>query len=153
MTQRLGLIVLFLLIQGLSKGQTFINPTGTYELDSKTKIKDGDTYGYFGEINVKLIDSNKIAMIFYICKGAPSYNSGSFVDTLLYHNNIAIYKDKYDTVKSCKVIFTFSNTKIKLQESANYAYGLCWGQGVVAFGNFRKINSKVPVIKDPLRDK
>ena len=65
-----------------------INPNGTYQLDEKTKIKNGDTFGYFGDIKVKLIDNGKIVMSFYICKGAPSYNSGSFVDTLIYKNNI-----------------------------------------------------------------
>jgi hypothetical protein len=135
-----------------STDQTFIDPTGTYELISTAKVEDGDTYGYFGEICVKLIDKNKIAMSFYICKGAPGYNSGSFVDTLEYRNNIATYKDKYTTEQACRVEFTFSRTRIKLKETANYEYGNCWGNGVVAFGSFKKISSKIPAIKNPMRD-
>lgn len=144
--------IVFNLIQTIATGQSFIDPTGTYKLDSKTKTKNGDTYGYFGEIRVKLLDSNKVAMSFYICKGAPAYNSGSFVDTLPFYNNTAIYKDKYDTAKSCMVTFEFSKIKIKLQETANYKYGTCWGQGVVASGSYKKLTSDIPIIKDPLVD-
>jgi hypothetical protein len=152
MKQFLFIIAAILAIANTSTGQTFVDPTGTYEMDNKTTIKNDDTYGYFGEICVKLIGKNKIAMSFYICKGAPSYNSGSFVDTLDYGNNIAVYKDKYSPENECCVEFTFSKTRIKLIETANYEHGTCWGAGVVAFGSFKKISSKVPVIKNPLRD-
>jgi hypothetical protein len=138
--------------QQSSHRNTFINPTGTYELQVKTKIKDDDTYGYFGEIKIKLLHSNRIAMSFYICKGAPSYNSGSFVDTLEYKNNVAVYSDRYDPEKGCTVTFSFSRNKINVVEKANYDFGTCWGHGVFAFGNYRKKSSKSPVIKDPLTD-
>ena len=92
-----------------SYGQTdikYVNPTGTYHLVGKTKKKDGDVYGWFGTIQVKTLTANKIAMTFYICKGAPSYNSGSFVDTLYYSDNKAIYADE-DTAKKCVTTFVF----------------------------------------------
>ncbi len=151
-------LLLFFVLNGTSFGQsikasskTFLNPTGTYAFDGKTKTKDRDIFGYFGEIKVKLIDTNKIAMSFYICKGAPSYNSGSFVDTLLYRENIALYRDE-DLQKACKVTFTFSKKNIKIQETANYEYGTCWGHGVIAFGSFKKTSYKIPIIKDPLTE-
>lgn len=54
------------------------DPTGTYKLDSKTRKKDGEIYGYFGEIRVKKVGNEKLVMAFEVNKGAPSYNSGSF---------------------------------------------------------------------------
>src|SRR5687768_11298298 len=51
--------------------QSKFNPTGTYRLDIKTKKRDGEIYGYFGEIRVKMIDDSTIAVSFYVCKGAP----------------------------------------------------------------------------------
>jgi hypothetical protein len=151
-------VLIFFIFKGICLGQekqpitkAFLDPTGTYSFDGKTKTKDGDTFGYFGEIKVNLIDTNKIAMSFYICKGAPSYNSGSFVDTLSYRENIAVFRDK-DLKKACTVTFAFSKTKIKIQEAANYEYGTCWGYGVAAFGSYKKTSSKVPIIKDPLTE-
>ena len=126
------------------------NPTGTYKFEGKTKIRDGETFGYFGEIKVKLIDTSRLAMSFYICKGAPSYNSGSFVDTLDYKQNIAVYKDHDHLQSACTVSFTFSKKKIEIKESANYEYGTCWGHGVAAFGSFKKVSNNIPVITDPI---
>ncbi len=137
--------------QNTSKAQKkFINPTGTYKLGNFRK--NDETYGYYGVIKINLIDSNKIAMSFFICKGAPSYNSGDFIDTLLYKNNSAIFVDRDDILKACKVTFRFKKSTVELKETANYEHGPCWGHGVFAFGKFRKVNSKVPVIKDPLVD-
>ena len=128
------------------------DPTGTYKLGSKSQIKDGLQYGYHGEIKVKKLATNKIAISFYICKGAPSSNSGSFVDTLLYENNTAIYRDKYgDTIKNCTLILMFTKSHISLTETANYERGTCWGNGVVADGwTYRKVSGKIPVIKNLL---
>lgn len=127
----------------------YINPTGTYHFVGKTKKKDGDVYGWFGTIQVKTLTDNKIAMTFYICKGAPSYNSGSFVDTLYYSDNKAIYADE-DTAKKCVTTFAFTTKGITVSETANYELGTCWGHGVVAFGFFRKKSSKTPTLIEPL---
>jgi hypothetical protein len=121
---------------------SFINPRGTFEYVSKTVIKNGDTYGYFGTIQVKTISNNKIVMTFYICKGATSYNSGSFIDTLDYRNNMAIYKDE-----ECITTFVFTNKGIDVKETSK---GDCWGANVYAHGHFRKKSSKQPILVDPL---
>jgi hypothetical protein len=81
-----------------------LNPTGTY------KISNGDKpihkVKYFGDIQVKLLANQKIAISFYVNKGAPSYNSGSFVDTLHYNNGTAYYTAiEFDP--SCKITFKF----------------------------------------------
>ena len=153
------LVLNILVISGLvhlGYGQTvsnksFYNPTGSYELLSKKKIKDGDTYGYSGEIDVKLLDSAHIAMSFYLDKGAPSYNSGSFVDTLYYKHSIAIYKTESDT--SCKITFAFSKKGVTVDHLAkNYNNSCGFGQAVVVSGFYKKISSRIPEIKDSFID-
>lgn len=127
----------------------FINPTGSYKLVSKTKVRNGETYGYFGNIDVELIGSSRIAMSFYVCKGAPSYNSGSFLDTLDYINNTTVYKTDFDA--SCSITFKFSEKGIIVDEKAsNDNWGCGFGHAVVAYGFFKKTSSKKPVIKYPL---
>ena len=150
---RMAFIIMCVLACAGAHSQKLIDPTGSYKLQANSRLKDGDRYGWFGDIKVKLLDSHRIAMSFYICKGAPTYNSGSFVDTLAYRNNIAVYKDTFDTVKGCRVTFTFSKRRIELLEemSAN-STGNCWGNGVWAWGPYRKYSSRTPVIKDPLED-
>src|ERR1051326_1077732 len=113
--------IFFIFIFGnLKPGQTktaktaeFIDPTGSYKLQLKTKKRDGDVYGYFGDIHVKLLDHSKIAMSFYICSGAPAYNSGAFVDTLHYKENTAVYRDS-DSNKGCTVTFKFNRKSVNI---------------------------------------
>ncbi|MEO8517471.1 MAG: hypothetical protein ABI426_12025 [Flavobacterium sp.] len=137
------LIVLTILIatSSFSLKQSAFNPTGTYELNEHTKERNDGVYGYFGTIQVKKINHTKIAMTFYICKGAPSYNSGSFVDTLDFSNNVAIHKDE-----DCVTIFTFTKKGIDVKEQSHRS---CWGGGVVAHGHFKKTSGKEPVLTDP----
>ena len=132
-------------------GKTFYNPTGSYELVSKKKVKNGETYGYHGEIHIKLLDSAHIAMSFYVCKGAPGYNSGSFVDTLDYENSIVVYTTDQDP--SCRITFTFSKSGVAVDEIANnYNNGCGFGHAVVASGFYKKISSKEPEIRDLMAD-
>ena len=126
----------------VATGQAFYNPTGTYSYQGKTTEKDGEIYGYFGTIQVKTLTNTKIVMTFYICRGAPGYNSGSFVDTLDYKNNQVIH-----TYKDCVTAFSFSKTGIIVKEISNRS---CWGAGVVAHGHFKKKSSKQPILSDPL---
>ena len=130
-------------------GRSFYNPTGSYEFVSKKKIKDGETQGYSGKVDIKLLDSSHIAMSFYLNKGAPSYNSGSFVDTLEYKNSIALYNPESDT--SCKITFAFSTKGITVDQIAkNYNNSCGFGQAVVVTGFYKKISARIPEIKDPL---
>ena len=124
----------------------FINPTGTYKLNSKTTVKNGDTYGYFGDIDVKLLDSSRITISFFICKGAPSYNMGTFVDTLTYRNNVAIHKTPEDDT-TCIIKFTVTKKGITVeQHQADLNFGCAFGHAVFANGFYKKTSSKVPVI-------
>jgi hypothetical protein len=146
------LIIQLSLIGQVKKATTFINPTGSYKLDSETEIKDGDTYGYFGEINVKLLKNSKIALTLFVCKGAPSYNSGTIWDTLNYRNNISIYKTPEDD-STCKIVLTFKKSGITIeQHQADLNFGCGFGHGVFADGFYKKTSSKIPIIKDPAED-
>jgi hypothetical protein len=138
------IIVSIVFISINSKAQTvqpvpYINPSGYYSLDTKITVKDGDTYGYFGNIKVKLVDSNRIFMEFYVCKGAPSYNSGSFEDTLTYKNGIAVRTTSDDA--SCVITFNFNTTGgVTVEEKTKDINGGCgFGHAVVANGFYRRI--------------
>ncbi len=124
----------------------YVNPRGTFQYVGKIIIKNEDAYGYSGTIQVKTISKNKIVMTFYICKGAMSYNSGSFIDTLVYKNNIAIHKEE-----DCITTFAFTTRGINVKEASSG--GNCWGGGVIAHGHFRRESSKQPVLVDPLSGK
>lgn len=119
-----------------------VDPTGLYKLVAKTKIKNGDTYGYFGDIKVKLLSASSIVINFYVCKGAPSYNSGSFSDTLDFANNEAIFRTSNDI--SCSVTFHFTETGVDvLEKTADYNSGCGFGNAVIADGFYKKISAKI----------
>jgi hypothetical protein len=152
MSQQFGVLIMlfFVLISTVSAlKQKTIDPTGTYELVAETTKKGGEIYGYSGQIQVKLLIENRIAMNFFVCIGAPSYNSGGFTDTLDYKNNLAIYRVP-DIDESCVITFIFADEKVTVDElTDNYNFGCGFGHAVVANGNYKKTSSEVPVLKDP----
>lgn len=122
--------------------------SGTYELVSKTVKKGDDVYGYAGDIQVKELPNNRIVLSLFITKGAPSYNSGSFVDTMDLANNLAVYTNK-EFDPSCKITLQFTVKGIQLKQESNHDYFECgFGNGVVAHGFFKRVSSEIPVIKD-----
>jgi hypothetical protein len=132
----------------VKKATGFINPTGSYKLYNKTTVKNGDTYGYFGDIDVNLLDSSRIAMSFFVCKGAPSYNLGAFVDNLTYRNNIAIHTAPEDDT-ACRIKFAVTKKGITVEQyQADINFGCAFGHAVFADGYYKKTSSKVPVIAD-----
>ena len=89
-------------------------------------------------------------MTFGVNKGAPSYNSGSFIDTLIYKNNMAIYTDPVID-SSCKITFTFNKSGVLVKEEANdFNSGCGFGHAVVADGFYKIISRKVPILREPL---
>ncbi|MEI6853620.1 MAG: hypothetical protein WCL06_12285 [Bacteroidota bacterium] len=131
---------------GQNKG---VNPTGTYILDNKAIVIEKETYGYAGLIQVKTLSENKILMTFTINKGAPSYNSGSFVDTLSYLNNQAIFTIP-ESDASCQITFMFTESGVTVKEKAKDLNTACgFGHAVVADGFFKKVSSLVPVLRNP----
>jgi hypothetical protein len=127
----------------------YINPTGTYKMVSKVTQKGVDFYGYSGHIQVKVLSETKIVMTFDVNKGAPTYNSGTFVDTLDYIDNKSIFKTPLID-PSCEISFTFSNKGVTVKEiTKNINCGCGFGQGVVADGYYSKTSTEEPVLKDP----
>lgn len=153
--KKLLYIFLLIAIVGCSKvavkQHNYINPTGTYELESDTRQEGDDIYGYTGQIQVKKLTANKIVMTFGINKGAPSYNSGSFVDTLDYQNNRSVYRADPAIDPSCRISFTFTEEEITVEQQADdYNVACGFGHGVVAEGVFTKTISEEPVLKHPM---
>lgn len=141
---------LIILITSFSAKPDYIDPTGTYQLRSKSKKKNGEIYGYFGQIQVKKIIEDKIVMTFEVNKGAPSYNSGSFVDTLSYFNNSVIYTTpEYDS--TCKITFDFGKKGILVtEETDDYNSGCGFGHAVIANGFYKRVSNKMPTLIQPL---
>jgi len=144
------LLILALIALGFEFKKTYVNPTGTYKLVSKIKKQKGEIYGYSGTIQVKTLRENRIAITFMVNKGAPSYNSGSFIDTLAYNQNRAAYTNP-ELDKSCKIILNFSTDGIAVNEkTANFNSGCGFGHAVIADGYYKKTSSKTPILTDPL---
>ena len=128
---------------------TYIDPTGTYKYVGKTTVKNGEAYGYTGGIQVKKLSSDRIVITFQVNKGAPSYNSGAFIDTLMYQDNKAVYTDVEED-STCKITFDFRKNGIYVDEkTADYNSGCGFGHAVIAKGFFKKISSKMPVLTNP----
>ena len=83
------LLILMLFQLTCCQNQKSVDPTGTYILNDSIDRDSIPIKSYFGDIQVLRIAEDEIVMTFFICKGAPSYNSGSFRDTLNYKNNRA----------------------------------------------------------------
>ena len=123
------------------------DPTGSYVLASKTKEINGEQYGYTGEIKIKKISSSKIVVYLFVCKGAPSYNSGTAYDTLTIKKNVAVYKSEYDA--SCRIYFRFNTKGVQVEEKTdNQAFGCGFGHAVYANGFYKKTSNKIPTRKE-----
>ncbi|MDB5120690.1 MAG: hypothetical protein JWN56_1908 [Sphingobacteriales bacterium] len=123
-------------------------PSGFYKLESKSEKNGDDTSSCQGSILVKQITKSKLAITFSINKGADSNNSRSFIDTLDYKDDIAVYK-KSDSDRSCRITMRFSSKGIHvIEQTSGTSFGCGFGHGVVADGFFKKVPSKVPVLKD-----
>jgi hypothetical protein len=131
----------------------YVSPDGVYSYQGKTMKKNGETYGYFGTIKVVHLNSEKVIVNFYVCKGAPSYNSGSFIDTLSYINNEATFTgDTTDGQPPCRVVFHFSKKGISADMIAadpNFACG--FGHAVDAQGFYKRLPGKLPAKQDLLK--
>ena len=132
-----------------------IDPTGTYKLVSETEIRNGDTYGYFGEIRVKKLEYDKIVLSLYVCRGAPSYNVGLIDDTLKMENNHSVLKcDMPEIDQKGELHFYFKKDGIEVKEKhLKYDEFCTFGHSVHADG-FYKVRSHIsPIIKDPFNSK
>lgn len=139
-----------ILLTSFTAQTLYLDPTGTYQLNSKTEKRNGDVYGYSGKIQVKKISADTIVMTFEVSKGAPSYNSGSFVDTLIYKDNRAIYTD-LESDSTCKITFDFDKKGITVkEETTDYNSGCGFGHAIVADGFYKRTSNKTPILTEPL---
>ncbi|HVM89856.1 MAG TPA: hypothetical protein VMT76_16840 [Puia sp.] len=121
-----------------------VNPTGTYLL--KGSIKKNIIEGHNGEIRVKLLDENKLAMSLYINKGAPNFESAFFSDTLQYFDNQANYNSPIDSDCTINVVFGPTTAEIFFVHS-NPDCTCGFAKGVIITAVFEKISAETPVIK------
>ena len=124
---------------------SFIDPTGTYIL--KGTVKKNTITGHSGEIRVKLLQGNRIALCFYINSGYPDYASGAFMDTLVYEDNLAKYNPVQD--HACFILFCFSLKSAETEQILTDPHSSCgFGHGVMVSAIFEKYSSDTPVIQD-----
>ncbi|MBS1661619.1 MAG: hypothetical protein JST68_11290 [Bacteroidetes bacterium] len=139
----LPLLVLTGFIPG--KSSSFINPTGTYRL--KGVVKNNKVTGHSGELRVRLLDENTVALCFYINAGYPGYQSGSVLDTLSYEENKVEYRPVKDT--GCSVYFYFDLRKVNLlQVMSDPRSGCGFDPGAFAPLVFPKVSSEIPIIQN-----
>jgi len=123
----------------------FIDPTGTYTLTGT--IKKHRVMGHSGELRVQLLDSSRVAIAFYINKGYPNYESGSFTDTLKYNDDIARYTPACDS--DCTIIFWFADKSMELRGLYKDPHTSCgFAVGVMTAAIFQKTSWEKPVIQD-----
>lgn len=129
-----------------SPQQYQVAAVGTYSMDN-SRMQKGERYGRVGTIKVKPLGKNKLLVSLYVCKGAPSYNSGSFLDTLGIVDNQAIYTCEYDS--TCRIVFRFYKRGVDIEQFADDPNTACgFGHAVFADGFYRKKSARVPSAKE-----
>lgn len=122
----------------------FINPTGTYIL--KGEKHKGEIKGNFAEVRVKLLGDSLLALSLYSNNGYPQYASGSFIDTLKYINNRAIYSSK--SGEFCQIVFSFVLNGLNINQVYGDPSSTCgFGKGVIPLGLIEKHSSFQPIIQ------
>ncbi|HXD79086.1 MAG TPA: hypothetical protein VN616_14815 [Puia sp.] len=125
--------------------QEYVNPTGTYVL--KGEIRNSRIVGHYGELRARLIDSNTVALAFYLNKGYPGYESGAFLDTLRYDDNRAVFRPRADS--SCAFYFSFDPHAVEVDKGSSDPNSGCgFSLGVIIPAILQKTSSDVPVIQD-----
>ena len=125
------------------RSQPFIDPTGTYIL--KGKFQNSAIKGNYGEIRVKLLDSTRIAITFYMNSGYPNYFAGAFIDTLSYDGVSAIFSCSGQKVY--KINFRFTNDDVELSQLYEDPHATCgFESGVIVSGTIKKYSKDIPVI-------
>lgn len=142
---RLSLLLIIFLYSLIPGVPTFINPTGTYIL--KGEIKKNNIIGPYGELRVRLLDSQTVAFCFYLSRGYPDYTAAAIIDTLKYEDNAIHYQPKLDS--ACFLVLTFGARSVELMKVYSDSHSGCgFTPGVIVPVTFDKTSSEVPVIQD-----
>jgi len=127
------------------KTPSFLNPTGTYIL--KGIVKNNRITGHSGELRVRLLNDQTVALCFYINSGYPAYRSVSLLDTLIYDNNTAIYQPAQDT--ACAIHFFFGLRKVEISKVMSDPHSDCgFAPEVLIPMTIPRVTSEVPVIQN-----
>jgi len=119
-----------------------VNPEGNYLYKNRVVDRKKEIEGYFGDIKVKKLADGKVALTLFICRGAPSYNSGSLHDTLAVKNNVATYL--YEGGNSCRVSFHFYKQGIRVEEHTKETGDGCgFGYAVYSDGFYNRSNKEI----------
>jgi len=119
-----------------------VNPEGNYLYKNRVVDKKKEIEGYYGDIKVKKLSDGKVALKLFICRGAPSYNSGSLNDTLSVKNNVATYL--HEGGKSCWITFHFYRQGIKVEEhTKENSDGCGFGYAVYSDGFYNRRNKDI----------
>jgi len=143
------LTIVYILVSQILLGQSIktINPTGTYKLNAHVDRTADEIKEYYGYIQIFQFHSDSLLVNFYINKGHPSYNSGSFFDTLVYVNNQAEFTTEMDS--SCLITMTFSSSGLLIKHVADdYNFSCGFGRAVIANEYYDKTSSSKPIFID-----
>jgi hypothetical protein len=122
----------------------FIDPTGTYIL--KGPVKNSRITGNSGEIRIKLLDSGRAAVCMCVNKGYPGYESASFMDTLVYNDNMIKYNPPSDP--QCIVVISFAHRLAEITQVFSDPQGCVFARGILVSSVFEKLSEETPVIQD-----
>jgi hypothetical protein len=140
-----SLLAFFFLFAPPDKAPTFIDPTGTYIL--KGDVKKNNITGHFGELRVRLLDSQTVAFCFYLSSGYPDYKAAAILDTLQYADNSIHYQPKADS--TCFFVLTFSARSVELMTVfSDPGSGCGFAPGAIVPATLQKSSSEIPVIQD-----
>ena len=141
----LSAILSIQLITSYRDPDELINPTGTYIL--KGMMEKNVITGPNGEIRAKLLDNNKLALCFFINKGYPGFESGSFIDTLDYNDNQVKYRSQKDA--DCTIVLVFKNRYVDVMLIHSDPQCTCgFVKGVMIPASFEKCSGDNPIIQD-----
>jgi hypothetical protein len=123
----------------------FIDPTGTYILTGT--VRNNQVTSHSGELRVRLLNRHSAAVCFYINKGYPGYESGSFVDTLSYEDNRLVWTPVTDT--TCSVLFDFLPAAVEIMRVvSDLTCGCGFGPDVFTPATFYRSSRDIPIIQD-----
>lgn len=143
---KLYLLIILSLIYSCTFRTKDIDPSGTYSLIIHHDNKSDQSKDRIGLIQVKKIDLEKIAITFDLNSGFPEHNNTSFVDTISYTKNSAIYSPLNN--KNIVLHFSFSENELLILETSDLQVS---SRPVVNLnGTYQKISNETPLLIDPL---
>lgn len=141
-------ILLLTLFSPNASAQKYINPEGYYTLIHKRPVKyneDGVIISRTGSIQVKVLSHDKLVVLIYGFRGAPSYSSGQLVDTVEYVNNTAVCSCVDNS--ECRITIQFFKKSANIDQlSRGHMCG--FGHGVDVNGTYTKTKKQAPNLVD-----